>query len=577
MAPCSKPLLFSSREVLLIVFCSATVHLFNFYGDLHLLSDIYYVRYLYFLVTVLQGVVFISFPLLGLAGDTLLNRHRAVSLGVLLAFVASTLIGILAVVAIATDSYQDPGGGQGGSSDTSSGQDAAFVACYVTAGFCLLIGSLGEALLEANAIQFAADQLMDAPSVEVSAMIHWYCWARLFFHTVFYNIDGALLLYCSHIACKPIYVLLYTSLVGVVLSGTSLALLVARRRRFYVHPRIPNPLSQVFRVLAYAKSHPQPVRRSAFTYCDNRPPSRLDFGKQRFGGPFTNEQVEDTRVFLWMCLLISTLVGYDLAGDTFLFGSWLESKGYSSRASCLLFGIDTENFSHLVVLVGVPVHQLIVVPRTRSFDTGMLRRIGVGLISTLTAALSVAFIEAMIATSPPSNIVSHNCSALVLDTYANVSNLTSDAPTYLHVLAVPQFFQGVAYMLVFITTLEFICAQAPNALKGTLIGLWYSLQGLQYLLVGLLDQIQLHHALVETTGWYVYQISKALAILVSVFLFLMVGDRYRYRQRGDEYYEKLVIEDIYDRELDRAEHHEEEFSHFIHANPCRIYSGVRHW
>ncbi len=40
------------------------------------------------------------------------------------------------------------------------------------------------------------------------------------------------------------------------------------------------------------------MRRSAFTYCEDERPSRIDYGKQRYGGPFTTEQVEDVKVFI---------------------------------------------------------------------------------------------------------------------------------------------------------------------------------------------------------------------------------------------------------------------------------------
>ncbi len=47
----------------------------------------------------------------------------------------------------------------------------------------------------------------------------------------------------------------------------------------------------VYGVISFAIKHKKPIRRSAFTYCDDERPSRLDFAKQRYGGPFTTEQV----------------------------------------------------------------------------------------------------------------------------------------------------------------------------------------------------------------------------------------------------------------------------------------------
>ena len=51
-----------------------------------------------------------------------------------------------------------------------------------------------------------------------------------------------------------------------------------------------NPYKQVYRVLKFAWHHKIPVRRSAFTYCEDEWPSRLDLGKENYGGQFTLEQ-----------------------------------------------------------------------------------------------------------------------------------------------------------------------------------------------------------------------------------------------------------------------------------------------
>ena len=43
---------------------------------------------------------------------------------------------------------------------------------------------------------------------------------------------------------------------------------------------------------------------SAFTYCEDELPSRLDLGKHKYGGPFTTEQVEDVKTFLWLVMIV---------------------------------------------------------------------------------------------------------------------------------------------------------------------------------------------------------------------------------------------------------------------------------
>ena len=59
-----------------------------------------------------------------------------------------------------------------------------------------------------------------------------------------------------------------------------------------------NPYLLIWRVVKFAAQHNKPIRRSAFIYCESDYPSRLDFGKRRYGGPFTTEQVEDVKTLL---------------------------------------------------------------------------------------------------------------------------------------------------------------------------------------------------------------------------------------------------------------------------------------
>ncbi len=41
----------------------------------------------------------------------------------------------------------------------------------------------------------------------------------------------------------------------------------------------------------------------------------IDLGKEKYGGPFTYEQVEDVKTFFRLLLLIMSLIGVHLLGD----------------------------------------------------------------------------------------------------------------------------------------------------------------------------------------------------------------------------------------------------------------------
>uniref|UniRef100_A0A1X7SEF2 Uncharacterized protein n=1 Tax=Amphimedon queenslandica TaxID=400682 RepID=A0A1X7SEF2_AMPQE len=65
-----------------------------------------------------------------------------------------------------------------------------------------------------------------------------------------------------------------------------------------------NPVKLIVRVLCYARKHKYPENRSALTYWEEKAPSRLDLGKDKYGGPFTEEEVEDVKTILRLIPLV---------------------------------------------------------------------------------------------------------------------------------------------------------------------------------------------------------------------------------------------------------------------------------
>ena len=51
------------------------------------------------------------------------------------------------------------------------------------------------------------------------------------------------------------------------------------------------------------------INRSAFTHWENETPSRIDLGKQKYSGPFTEEEVEDTKTFWRIVTVLLSIFG----------------------------------------------------------------------------------------------------------------------------------------------------------------------------------------------------------------------------------------------------------------------------
>ena len=61
------------------------------------------------------------------------------------------------------------------------------------------------------------------------------------------------------------------------------------------------------------RKHKYPENRSALTYWEEEAPSRLDLGKDKYGGPFTIEEVEDVKTVFRMLPLFIAIIGYTMS------------------------------------------------------------------------------------------------------------------------------------------------------------------------------------------------------------------------------------------------------------------------
>ena len=150
-------------------------------------------------------------------------------------------------------------------------------------------------------------------------------------------------------------------------------------------------------VFKFAKSHKHPLRRSAFTHSDDYIPSRLDFAKERFGGPFTTEQVENVKTFiriLLVLLAVGPAFALEVPGSYFvapLFGIHFHHY-VGSVKNCK----DEIPMEDLLEIAGVlvlpsfilfPVCSLILFSLLRKKLIRLFARIGVGILFCLLGVL----------------------------------------------------------------------------------------------------------------------------------------------------------------------------------------------
>ena len=166
---------------------------------------------------------------------------------------------------------------------------------------CFVIISIGAAGFQANMIPFGANQIIYTASEQLSSYFHWYYWTR--------NIAGityVLSLSCSNLDPKNRVIIFAT--IGAFSITLALAGNLLLKSWLFIDPERRNPLKTVGKVLYFAVVTKRPQERSAFSF-SREPPPRIDLAKERHGGRFTNEEVEDVKTFLRLMLVLVSISG----------------------------------------------------------------------------------------------------------------------------------------------------------------------------------------------------------------------------------------------------------------------------
>ena len=506
---------------------------------------------------VISGVSYLLYPSIGWIAEVYLGNFRMMKWSFVTGFISS-LWGILTATILMT------------------------VSPYFTNGYFLTVcvmlflmtGLAGLGMFEANAIQFGMDQMLEASSEQLSSFIHWYFWfAHLGSLFVFYSIViVSLFMHRCRLKASlfgigmnfPTGLVLF-AIAGIQLISYTIVILYLKCSRSNLCPerRSRNSLLIIYKVLKYAYRNKYPERRSAFTYWENDIPSRIDLGKQKYGGPFTFEEVEDVKTFFMLLLLLLSLFGFHLSGDGYSLTFFMMNRSGCTTIIPLMITANPQQILCLVIVVGVPVFQLFK-KHLLYYTPNMLTRLWIGLTLALlneavqtTYSLLIPQREFDCHQIGNSNFKDFSPSLLMKCVLANTflvmndscDHVCSDPPVdfpSVYISILPLLCYGASYLFVFMTALEFICAQSPNDLKGLVIGIWYSLLSIKFILINVLDT---YPPYLEIISWNIYHGIKGLCILISIIAFSIVYKHYRYRQRNEVVNEQAIIEELFEREL----------------------------
>ncbi len=220
--------------------------------------------------TISAAVFGFTLPLAGWLADACIGRYRMIYCSILITWIATILETVVETV---VSSYAPTN-----------------IVTVVSQGLFGLLG-LGLGGFASTVVQFGIDQLHDATTDEISAYIMWLAWTSGFplmimnFSFSYFYINGQNLMFLGYLILCVNFTLILISLFCC--------------NNWLIKDLTPqNPFKLIYHVTKYAVKHKHPQYRSAFTYCeDDQVISRIDFGKRKYGGPFTTEQVEDVKTF----------------------------------------------------------------------------------------------------------------------------------------------------------------------------------------------------------------------------------------------------------------------------------------
>ena len=269
-----------------------------------------------------------------------------------------------------------------------------------------------------------------------------------------------------------------------------------------------------------------PVRRSAFTYYEDELPSRLDLGKEKYGGPFTTEQVENVKAFIGIVRVLLTIGPIFFADVAFSENLPGLVRTNSYRYYYYYFNAPSYSYFYgsgclipLLMLILIPLYLCLLRPLIRDYIPGMFKRMGLGMVLFLISGLCTLVM----------GVTNRNCAS-------ESCTLTSSFKISPHFLLFQFSLNAVSYLLIYIASYEFICAQSPQSMKGLLIGTFFAIKGIFQLLgvvlysaIGVRCSVKHHFPICI----FVYYLISIVIALIGLIAFILVARKYQYRERDE--------------------------------------------
>ena len=397
------------------------------------------------------------------------------------------------------------------------------------------------------------DQMIGASAEELGSACQWYWWAFCAGNLTFFGLP-----FLIYMLLNKLTIIIGWNIMSFSISCVSILLVLMTdcycHKWFEVCLTINNPIKLIFRVLNYARKTKYPQRRSAFTYLDEEHPSRLDFGKNKFGGPFTEEEVEDVKTFLRILPIFIPLLCAVSTWNIVGLGDILQPHiiPTTSEQQYFVVMMIRSIIQWLSSLFLIPAYQFILQPVFSHCIPSLLKRIGAGLFLSLLSTLLNLTLDTV------GHLHDNTTHCMFDHDYSNT------LPIPIYWVLISDILYGVAVTLVVCSTLEFVLAQSPNRMRGVLVGVTFSSVCFATIMQDIvLILIQEHSTATPSCGFYYYLV-QSLTLLLSLVPYIITAKWYKLRERERHINIQAIVEEHYERYFDQEE------EYMIHAANARL-------
>ena len=350
---------------------------------------------------------------------------------------------------------------------------------YIKNGAYLSLSSftaIGLGGFLSNIIHLGVDQLIDASASEITSFISWY--------TATLYASGLVLHFI--IDCFTDTGTFYIKIFFV-----AVCLTVALSLDFLFHHILVNePIVQrkslrvILGVIKYSiRNRHLRYSLSASGTVNDVVPSRFEVAKHMHGGPFTAQQVDNVRTFLWVLIIIAicSLVFGSFEPLRYVQGKikhhWINKQNVADSKRVCYKSLTLLYNDHFIVIVLVILYEFIIhplfyrcLPKLR-----ITSRCLFAIVSFLLWILSLSILDAAMYHPQSNNGTTESLHYCILENKADIT-------ISYKLLFIPSFLDALSHFLLVSSALEYIWAQTPSTMKGLMLGFAYLFLGLSTLL-----------------------------------------------------------------------------------------------